>query len=66
MAPNSATYFVYLSDAKIEMLFEQLRPSSRGRLGGELEFNLGIFRAKFSTQSVERTRYEKLRVIQPA
>jgi len=57
-------YFVYLSDAKIEMLFEQIQPKSRGKLVGEIEFNLALFRAKFNTASIEETRYEKIHVIE--
>lgn len=58
-------YFVYISDAKIEMLFEQIQSKlKRKKSSGEVEFNLGMFRAKFSTESVARTRYEKLKIIE--
>ncbi len=46
------------------MLFEQIKPRSRGRLGGEISFDLGWFRGKFNSQSVESSRYEKIEIIE--
>jgi len=59
-------YFLYLSDTKIEMLFDQVAPPSRGKLAGELEFNIGVLKAKFSTASVEKARHEKIQLIEKA
>lgn len=57
-------YFVYVSDSKLEMLYEQITMAARTNLSMELGLNLKIVQARFASQSVDRARHSKIRMVE--
>lgn len=56
-------YYVYASDSKIEMLYEQVPRAKRESIASELNINLGLIQARFSSETVEAARHQKLLII---
>ena len=56
-------YYVYVSDAKVDMLFDQIpRPVVR-RVAAELKLDLKVFSISLKEEPDDVTRYAKLRVV---
>lgn len=58
-------YYVYLSDAKVEMLWSQIPPPERPEISSDLEINLGVVKFALGRRRKKRepTRYDKLKAI---
>jgi hypothetical protein len=64
---NTLKYYVYISDAKVDMLYPQIPKGRLRRLASELSINLKLLAAEISTtvknDQSQETRYSKLRLI---
>lgn len=65
---NSLKYYIYISDAKLDMLYPQISQPLLKRIAGELNINLKLMGAELGTSikdnQLEQTRYSKLRIVQ--
>src|SRR6266496_4413294 len=64
---NDVKYYIYLSDAKLDMLYPQIPKSLLKRIASELNISLKLLGAELTagikgTQS-EETRYSKVRIV---
>ena len=57
-------YFVYISDSKVEMLYEQIPWSIREKFSFELSIDFGVVKARFSNTDSETARTTKLKLIE--
>ena len=57
-------YYVYISDAKLEMIYEQVPVSARETIASELNINFGIVQAKFRSETVENARHQKILMVE--
>ena len=57
-------YYIYISDSKLEMLYDQIPPRQRETIAAELNINLGIVQAKFSSERVENARHQKILMLE--
>ena len=57
-------YYVYISDAKLEMLYEQIPSFRREKIGYELGIDLKLINLKFSKLKNESSRSYKIRMIE--
>lgn len=58
-------YYVYISDYKLDMLYEQVSPALRRRISGELTVDLKVASLTLrGNDQPEATRMEKLRVVE--
>jgi uncharacterized protein DUF7019 len=57
-------FYLYVSDAKIEMLFGQIPEAERRRIAGTLKLDLKILGVDLSVEPREETRYSKLRLVE--
>ena len=55
-------FYLYLSDAKVDMLFGQIPQKFLERIEAELSLDLKVIGVKLSERPTEETRYSKLRV----
>jgi len=61
--PNSPKYYIYISDTKVDMLYNQI-PSQRLReFSGEFKIDLKIIGASLNKSSQEQNRYTKVRLV---
>lgn len=63
--PSPLRYFVYVSDAKLDMLFEQIDPAQRRRLSAEVKVDLKL--ASLTLRRAEQpaaARMAKLRIVE--
>ena len=56
-------YYVYVSDAKVEMLFDQIPRSFLSGTAGELKVNLGIVTSTLKQDSAGNNRFTKLKTV---
>lgn len=56
-------YYVYISDSKLEMLYEQVPAGKREEIAGELSINLGLIATKFSSEKVKNARHQKIEIV---
>lgn len=56
-------YYVYVSDAKLEMLYEQIPTRLRDRLATELKIDLKLLSTAFSEQPSGKSKYAKLKLV---
>lgn len=56
-------YYVYVSDAKVDMVYPQIPPTVLGRISAELKIDLGYLSASVQPKDREVTRYSKLKVV---
>jgi len=64
-APSSVRYYLYISDAKLDMLFEQIEHRQRRRISAEVKVDLKL--ASLTLRSVEDpapARAAKLRIVE--
>ena len=64
MRDNDIDYFVYISDSKVEMLYEQIPWSGRKRLSYELGIDFRIVKAKFSNVKSNVAQSTKIKMIE--
>lgn len=57
-------YFVYISDSKIEMLYEQIPWEGRKTLSYELGIDFGVLKARFSNMENTVAQITKLKIIE--
>lgn len=57
-------YFAYISDSKVEMLYEQIPWDGRKRLSYELGIDFGVVKAKFSNVKSDVARLAKVKIIE--
>ena len=57
-------YFVYISDSKVEMLYEQIPWDGRKKLSYELGIDFGIVKAKFSNVKNSIAQITKIKIIE--
>ncbi len=56
-------FYVYVSDTKVDMLYEQIPHRLRDELATELKIDLKLLSTAFSQQPSEKTRFSKLRMV---
>jgi len=56
-------YFLYISETKVSMLFEQLRSFKKG-LSGKLKFNFGFMSTEFSQDKENLSIYQQVALIE--
>jgi Family of unknown function (DUF7019) len=62
---RSLRYYVYISDAKLEMLYGQIDPGTRKRISAELKVDLKIASLTLrDADSVTQTREGKLKIVE--
>ena len=59
-----AEYFVYVSNSKLEMLYEQIPRAQRESFCIKLGIDFGIIKANFSTTNYKNTQTEKLKIVE--
>lgn len=57
-------YYVYVSDAKVDMLFAQIPPRLRNRIAAELKLDLKVVSASVSPKDREENRFSKLALVE--
>jgi hypothetical protein len=61
--PRKLKYFVYISDAKVEMLFAQIPVRLRNRIAADLKIDLKIISASINSRASEETRYSRTALV---
>ena len=56
-------YYIYVSDTKINMLYEQIPTRLRDKLATELKIDLKLFSTTFSEQPTDKTRFAKCKLV---
>jgi hypothetical protein len=56
-------YYVYVSDAKVEMLYAQIPRAIRDKIVAELKIDLKVVSLSLKGNPTDETRYSKLRVV---
>lgn len=56
-------YYIYVSDTKVDMLYDQIPTRLRDKLATELKIDLKVLSTTFSEQPAEATRFSKLKVV---
>lgn len=56
-------YYVYISDSKLEMLYEQVPFDKREKIAGELKINLGLIQTNFKSETVANARHQKIEIV---
>lgn len=57
-------YFLYISDSKLEMLYEQISWPLRERLAFELSIDVGLVKANFKNTEYQFARSKKLEIVE--
>jgi hypothetical protein len=57
-------YYVYASDAKIDMLYSQIPPKLLSRIVGELKLDLNLLSVSLRKRETDETLYSKLDVVE--
>ena len=57
-------YYVYISDSKLEMLYEQVPMRNRESIAAELNINFGLIQTKFQSETVANARHQKIQMVQ--
>ena len=57
-------YFIYISGAKVEMLFEQIPSNRLKKITTNLGINLGFFKAEFQSETNAVTLAKKIQIIE--
>ncbi len=57
-------YFTYISDSKLEMLFDQIPPKILSRIVAELKIDLKVVSLSLRQQETQATRFGKLEVVE--
>jgi hypothetical protein len=60
---SKVKYYLYISDAKLEMLYGQMPGKIRDKIAAELKIDLKIIGATVSTKDRPETRYSKLDLV---
>jgi hypothetical protein len=63
MNKSELKYYIYVSDTKVNMLYEQIPQRLRDNLATELKIDLKILSTTFSEEPTEATRFSKLKVV---
>jgi len=56
-------FYVYISDSKVEMLYQQIPQSAKSTLAAELKLNLSVIEATLKKEVPVETRISKLRIV---
>jgi hypothetical protein len=56
-------YYLYVSDTKVDMLFDQLSPRLRDKVATELKIDLKFLSTTFAEEPMEKNRYRKLEIV---
>jgi hypothetical protein len=62
--PRKLKYYVYISDAKVDMLFAQIPVKLRNRIAADLTIDLKILSASISSKTSEETRYSRTALVE--
>lgn len=57
-------YYLYVSDAKLEMLYEQIPLRAREKLAAELNINFAVVHATFRSETVADARHQKILMVE--
>jgi hypothetical protein len=57
-------FYIYVSDAKLDMLYEQIPPKLLSRLAAELKVDLKVIGASVQQTRLPVTRYDKLHIVE--
>jgi len=57
-------YYSYISDAKLDMLYEQIPPKLLDRIAAELKLDIKVVSVSLKNDPSETTRYGKLNVVE--
>jgi len=57
-------YFIYISGAKVEMLFEQIPSKRLNKITANLGINLGFLKAEFQSETNAVTLAKKVMIIE--
>lgn len=60
---NAPKFYVYISDSKVEMLYQQIPQEVKSKLAAELKFNLQILEATFKQDAPAETRISRLKIV---
>lgn len=61
--PRKLKYYVYISDAKVDMLFAQIPAKLRNRIAADLKVDLKIISASITSRASEETRYSRTALV---
>jgi hypothetical protein len=61
--PQQLRYYVYVSDAKVDMLYAQIPARLRSRIAAELKIDLKVISASLSSKDREENRFSKLALV---
>ena len=56
-------YYVYISDSKVEMLYDQIPLRLRDRMAAELKIDVKVLSTTISEKPTDATRLSRLRVV---
>ena len=56
-------YYIYVSEAKVDMMFSQIPRRTRDRIATELKFDLKLFSTTFKESETKDTLYSKLKLV---
>jgi hypothetical protein len=56
-------YYIYISDAKVDMLYSQIPQKLKSNLAAELKIDLKVLSASVKREKSEETRYSKLQIV---
>jgi hypothetical protein len=60
---STITYYVYVSDAKVDMLFAQIPRPVKKRIAAELKFDLKVVGLSLKQNPSDETRYSKVKFV---
>jgi Family of unknown function (DUF7019) len=61
---SAMRYYAYVSDAKVEMLYDQIPPKLRSRIVAELKLDIKVVSVSIRERESDATRYGKLGVVE--
>jgi hypothetical protein len=61
---SSVRYYVYASDAKIDMLYSQIPPKLLNRFVGDLKLDIKLLAVSLRQRETDETLYSKLKVVE--
>lgn len=56
-------YYLYISDTKVDMLYEQIPSQLRETISGNLKIDLKLLSATISKEVIEKTKFDKLSIV---
>jgi len=56
-------FYIYISDAKVDMLYSQIPQKLKSKLAAELKIDLKVLSASVKQEKSQETRYSKLKII---